>query len=298
MRLPLLASLLALLCNTTPAQGTEWVTNGSFTGAMTPWVLGGAFSANPGLEVGWDTTGMGASDSFGVNAGGAVFPGPYPPNTIEQTITVVQGLTYEFRADASGARPAAPGVGNADIGTIWAEVDNVEVARFAFGDYTPQETKRAQIVGRFAPATTGQVTLKIFFQRQYLGGAANPRMNLDNVSIRDVGGPTYWIEGNRELGGTVTHELRGAPGALFGTFIAAGEFPGGTTLPGVNGLWFLDLTTTATLAIGLLDANGAASLTSTIPTDPLFLTFPLWYQAGTLTTSIDLGFHFGVVCTQ
>ena len=296
------AALTALLSLTATAQN-EWVTNGEFTTTMSPWVLGGAYSVNPGHEVGWDTTGRGASDCFGVNAGGQVTPSPYPPNTIEQQVLMIQGLTYEFRADASGSRQSNPTVNNADIGTIWVEVDNVVIARLAFGGYTNNglpggEVKRAQICGRFTPATTGQVTLKIFFQRQYLGGAANPRMNLDNVSIRDVAGPTYWIQGNRKIGTTVTHQVRGTPNALFGTFVAAGENPTGTSFPGIGGLWFLDLATTTTLALGVMDGSGAGSFSRAIPADPVFLSTPLFYQAAEWTTAIQFGHYFGVVCTQ
>lgn len=299
-----LLAVAALLCGiSVPAQGNEWVANGSFTGTLAPWTMGGAYSVNPGLDSAFDTTGMGVSDSFGCSAGGQVTPAPYPPNTIEQTILVIQGLTYEFRADAAGSRQLAPTVNNADIGTIWAEVDNVEVARFAFGSYTNNglpggEIKRAQIVGRFTPATTGQVTLRISFERRYLANTTTPRLNIDNVSVRDVVGPTYWIAGNRKIGTSVSHELRGAPNALFGTFVALAENPVGAQFPGVNGLFYLDFTTTVTMALGLTDANGAATYPVAIPNDPIFLSMPLYYQAGTWGTQLDFGFHFGVVCTQ
>jgi hypothetical protein len=299
-----LLAVAALLCGlSVPAQGTEWVANGSFTGTLAPWTMGGGYSVNPGLDATFDTTGMGVSDSFGCSAGGQVTPAPYPPNTIEQTILMIQGLTYEFRADAAGSRQNAPTVNNADIGTIWVEVDNVEVARHAFANYTNNglpggEIKRAQIVGRFTPATTGNVTLRISFQRAYLANTGTPRVNLDNVSIRDVVGPTYWIRGNRKLGTNVTHELRGAPNALFGTFVALGENPTGAPFPGVSGLFHLDFATTVTLALGLTDANGEASYPVAIPNDPMFLSMPLYYQAGSWSTQIELGYHFGVVCTQ
>ena len=159
--LPLLLLLCAPLA-ALPAQ-TEWVTNGTFTGALTPWTMGGAYSVNPGLDTTWDTTGMGVSDSFGVNAGGQTWPPPFAPNTIEQQILLVQGLTYEFRADLSGANPGNPNVGNAHMGRVWVEVDNIEIARVDLGDYTPVETKRAQIVGRHVGHTSGMVTLRISF---------------------------------------------------------------------------------------------------------------------------------------
>lgn len=294
----------ALVCGVSlPAQGNEWVANGSFTGTLAPWVMGGAYSVNPGLDAAFDTTGMGVSESFGCSAGGQVTPAPYPPNTIEQSIMVIQGLTYEFRADAAGSRQNAPTVGNADIGTIWAEVDNVEVARFAFGSYTVSslpggEIKRAQIVGRFTPTTTGLVTLRISFERRYLANTSTPRVNIDNVSVRDVVGPTYWIAGNRKIGTTVSHEVRGAVNALYGTFVALGENPVGAQFPGVNGLFYLDFATTVTMVLGLTDANGAATFSSAIPNDPIFLSMPLYYQAGTWGTQLELGYHFGVVCTQ
>ena len=243
MRIFLSVLVSASLTTALSAQ-TEWVTNGDFTGTLTPWTMGGAYSVNPGLETGWDTTGLGASDSFGVNAGGQVVPPPYAPNWIEQSILMIQGLTYEIRADASGARPGNPPLGNADIGTIWIEVDNVEVARHAFGNYpgntTPPPVKRAQLCGRFAPSTTGQVMVRIYFERAYLGGSVNPRMNIDNVSVKDVIGPTYCVVGNRQLGSSVSHTVTGAPGALFGTFAALSEFPAGFMFPGVFGTLFLD----------------------------------------------------------
>lgn len=290
-------AILAAAATCLPGQGTEWVTNGDFTGTLAPWVMGGAYSVNPGLESGWDTTGIGASDSFGVNAGGQVAPGPYPPNTLEQQILVIQGLTYEFRCDASGARPNST-TNNADIGTLWVEVDDVEVARHAFGSFTSPQIKRAQLCGRFQPNTSGFVTLRIFFQRQFLGGAANPRMNIDNVSVRDTVGPTYWLRGNRMLGANITQEVRGAPFAFCGLFLAAAANPTGTQFPGVLGSCLLDLGSTVTLAFTVADANGVGSLPFSYPNDPRFLSTPLWFQGAEQTTQIAFGLQFGVVASQ
>jgi len=260
--------------------------------------MGGAFSVNPGWEAGVDVTGLGASDSFGVGAGGQVTPPPYAPNTIEQQIVVVQGLVYEFRCDASGWRPAAPTSANADMGTIWAEVDNVEVARHAFGNYAVAFTKRAQICGRFTPTTSGPVTLRINFQRAYLANSTTPRVNIDNVSVRDVWGPTYWVAGNRKIGTPVTHRVRGTASAVFATFVALGEVPGGLQFPGIGGYFNLDPVTTSTLQIGVLDAAGEANTPFTIPNDPLFLQYPLYYQAGAWdAVGIAFGYHFGILAT-
>jgi hypothetical protein len=298
MRIHLLALVFAACSTTLAAQGVEWTTNGSFTGTLAPWVMGGAYSVNPGLEIGWDTTGMGASDSFGVNAGGQVTPPPYAPNWIEQPILVVQGLTYEFRCDASGARPNAPTVNNADIGTITIEVDNVQIAQHAFANYTVGQIKRAQIGARFTPTTTGTVNLRIYFERRYLGGASNPRMNIDNVSVRDAVGPTFWVQGNRMLGANVTYEVRGTPGALFATMAALALSPAPIPIPGVAGSYMLDLVGSVGLVIGTLDAGGANSIAWTVPNVPLLLQYPIYYQAGMFDTAPSIGYHFGIVASQ
>ncbi len=299
----LLSTLFAstLLSAPAVAQGAEWVTNGSFTGTLAPWTLGGAYSINPGLESGWDTTGFGVSDCYGVNPGGQVTPAPYPPNWVEQQILVIQGLTYEFRCDASAARPAAPTVGNADAGTVYVEVDNVEVARHAFGSYVASPTgtiKRAQLCGRFTPTTTGQVTLRINTERRYLTNTTTPRVNIDNVSVIDVSGPTYWVAGNRQIGGSVTHSVRGTANALFGTVVALGANPGGIPFPGVTGLFLLDPLTAVTLQIGILDSAGWSDTPRVIPNDPLFVSYPLYYQAGMIDMAPSLGLHFGIFATQ
>lgn len=298
MRTLLHTLLLSSVATALSAQ-TEWVTNGSFTGTLAPWTMGGAYSVNPGLDPTWDTTGLGVSDSFGVNAGGQVTPPPYAPNTIEQQIVLVQGLTYEFRADLSGARPGAPTVGNVHIGRVWVEVDNIEIARVDLGGYSPGETKRAQVVGRFVGNVSGQVTLRIFFQRDFLGGAANPRMNLDNVSLKDVQGPTYWLAGNRRIGTTVQQRIAADPSILFATFVSLGEIPGGgVAVPGIVGLVSIDPLSAITLGSGLTDANGAASIPFSVPNDPAFLTTPLFYQAVGVSSTLAMSLHFGVVFTQ
>lgn len=292
-----------LLSQALIAQGTELVANGSFTSTLAPWVMGGGYAVNPGLESGWNTTGMGASDSFGAQPGGQGGTAPYPPVTIEQQVLVVQGTTYEFRCDASGAQPTMPTYSNGDIGTIWVEVDQVEIARLAFGSYAYNglpggQVKRAQLCARFQPTTSGYVTLRLSMQRPYLAIWSTPRINIDNVSIRDVVGPTYWIEGNRHLATTLQHRVATAPGALFGVFVAVAENPPGVPFPGIQGLWYLDLPTTTLLGFGTADAAGLGSVAVAVPNDPLFLTTPLWYQAAAVPAGIQFGYDFAVVCTR
>jgi hypothetical protein len=289
----LVAPLLALPLG---AQGAEWVTNGSFTGTLAPWVMGGGYSYNPGLDIGWDTTGMGASDSFGCSPGGQTIPPPYPANTIEQSIIVVNGLTYEFRCDASSGRPG--GNSNADAGTIRAEVNGVQVAIFSFGGYTPGEIMRTQVCGRFAPTVSGPTTLRIFFQRWYASDFSTPRVNIDNVSVKNVVGPTFWIDSNRKIGTSVVCAVRGDANAPYATFIAAGELNPGVQVPGVSGLLMLN-GTAVMMRLATLDGMGIGNNNLAVPNQTWLLTTPFWFQAGMSSGStISLGYDFGVVFTH
>jgi hypothetical protein len=273
------------------------VTNGTFTGTLVPWVMGGGYSVNPGLESGIDVTGLGVSDSFGVNAGGQVTPPPYPPNTLEQNVTLDHGGEYEFRMDAIGYRNST--TNNADIGTIWVEFNSVEIARFAFGSYTSPEQKRAQLCSRFTVASGGTYVLKIYFQRAFLGGAANPRMNIDNVRIDHDTTPTFCMLGNRRLGGNVTLRVDGYASAPYAVFLAPTRLAGGVAIPGFGGLLHLDPTTVVLFVSGQLDGSGTASTPFGIPNIAALLTNPLHYQAVTvLAPSNDLSLPVTLVMTQ
>lgn len=288
---------LALTAGPLLAQGTETVTNGSFTGSLSPWVQGGGFSVGAGWQSSWDTTGRGSSDAYGCNAGGQTTSGPFPPNWIEQSIFVVQGLTYEFRSDVSGDRPGNPGSANADIGTVFVEIDSVPVARHDFGAYTPGEIKRAQLAGTFVPTTTGNVLLRIYTERPFVASATSPTIHVDNVSVRDTPGPTFWVSGNRQLGNTTLSSVRGTANALYGTFAALGSATG-TIFPGVAGLYTLDPMTTVTVRIGLLDPVGRSDLPAAIPSNPLLLSVPIHYQAGMIAATPSLGLGFVIVASQ
>jgi hypothetical protein len=279
MRILTPALLALLLSPTVSAQGPDVVVNGDFSAGLAPWVLGGGYSVNPGVESGVDVTGLGASDSFGCQAGGQVTPAPYPPNTIEQTVQVIAGLTYEFRMDAFGTRYNTT-TGNADTGTIWATLDGVEVARIAFGGWANPEQKRAQVCGRIVPLNSGNVQLVIFFQRAFLANTSTPRVNVDNVSLREVPGPTFCVRGNRRLGRNIDFVVEGAAGAPYAGFVASGLLPAGFPIFPFSGELWLDPTANLIQFIGgTLDANGIGSTTFAIPSEPALLVVPLSYQA-------------------
>jgi hypothetical protein len=290
---------LALLALPLTAQGPAHnvVNNGTFTGTLAPWVMGGGYSVNPGLETGINVTGMGVSDSFGVNAGGQVIPPPYPPNTLEQTVMLHHAGEYEFRMDAMGYRNST--TANADIGTFWVELNGVEIARFAFGSYTSPEVKRAQLCARVNVPTSGATLLKIFFERRFLGGAANPRMNIDNVSLEHDTTPTFCMLGDRKLGANVTIRVDGTANAPYAVFLAPNRLAGGVPLPGFGGLLHLDPSTVALFFAGQLDANGGSATPFAIPSLAVLLTTPLHYQAVTvLAPGNDLSLPVSLVMTQ
>ncbi len=280
------------------AQGDHnLVTNGDFTGTLVPWVLGGGYSCTPGLDTTYATNGITVSDAFGCGPGGQVTPAPYPANTLEQTITLVAGTTYELRADVSSSRATSSGT-NADAGRIYAQVNGVEVARITYGSIIINETKRAHLCGRWVAAASGPVQLVIFTERSFLCNAGTPRVNIDNVSVEDVTGPTYCIVGNRKIGTTVSFAVSGQAGAAYATFIAAGQITGGIPIPGFNGLWWLDFASVTSFLSGALDGAGNATTPVPIPNNTALKTVPLYHQAISVGTTAELGLCFCVVFTN
>ncbi len=276
-KLLLVAALAAI-----PLSAQNFVTNGDFAAGLTGWTQGGGYCYSPLAET-WDTTGAGASLSFGCNPGGQVTPPPYPANTLEQTVTVAQGVPYEIRADLSTVKLVHTSA-NADGGTIWAQVNGIEVARHAFGYYAYPKVYRAQLCGRFVPTTSGPVTLKIGFERAYLGTINTPRVNIDNISLQFASGATFCIRNNRQLGSTVNFEVQGAPQAPFAVFAAA-KSGGPLTIPGFAGTYLLDLATTSLIWSGTLSATGLATLPVQVPTDPYLTQAATHFQPVQLTSA-------------
>lgn len=134
-------------------------------------------------------------------------------------------------------------------------------------------------------------------ERRYLCNTGTPRVNIDNVSVQDVTGPTYCIVGNRKIGTTVTFQVEGEPNAVYATFLAGG-MTAGLPIPGFNGLYSLDLGSTVLFLLGGLDAAGLASVPLPIPVDPSLKSSPLFHQAVTVGTSNEFGLAFGCVFTS
>jgi hypothetical protein len=246
---------------------------------------GGGPVYNPHLEV-WDTTGLGASDSFGTGFGSASY--------IEQQVSLVNGVTYEFRCDASSSRSTLTQA-NLYGGTLWVEVNNVQIAFHSFGSIVVGQIMRAQLCGRFSPNTTGQMNLRISIQGISAGPSTMPLVNIDNVSVKDVVGPTCWFNGNRRIGNNLAFVVRGDANAAYASFIALGIRQPGVPIPGVNGLLTLN-STAVTMALGTLDGTGTTTNVMAIPNYNSLLTRPLWFQAGMASGgTVSLGYDFGVV---
>ena len=280
--------------------GAEQLTNGTFTGNLSGWTLGGGFSVNPGLDTVTDTTGRGVSDCFGCNPGGQSGSAPFPANTIAQSVPLLAGSVYEFRCDVSSSRVNAASL-NIDAGTIFAEIDGVEIDRISFGSIAVGETKRAQLGGRFLPQTSGAKVVKISMQRSVLASATTPHVTLDNVSLRIVKMLSIFEHGNRKLGSAVTFDVVASPNFPFAVFLAAGEDVAGIAISGFSNLLHLDLATLTFLFSGTTGSNGLASVPLTLPNNSILLTSPLFFQAAQVppnTILHALSLHFGTVATR
>jgi hypothetical protein len=275
----------------------NFVTNGDFSAGISGWTENG-FSNMPGIET-FDTTGLGASQCYGCGPGGQVTPPPYAPNSIDQTVTMVPGIPWEISADLTTTQLNAAAA-NVDAGTVYVEVGGVEVARTVLtrGNIGPLMTWRGRLCARFTSTSAGPTPLSIKFIRAYLCNATTPRIRIDNISLQIALGPTFCIQAPQRIGMTSNLTVTGPASATYAVFIAANRLANGIQIPGVNGLWFLDPASTATLMGGTLDANGKAATTISIPNDLNLTVGATHFQsAQILGGAISLGFAFAAVFT-
>ena len=179
MQTVLPCTFLVLALSAAPLASQNFVTNGDFSGGLTGWTEAG-FSVNPMVES-FDTTGLGASQAYGCNPGGQVTPGPYPPNSIEQSVTLAAGVPYEFTAEIHVSRVAA--VGNADAGTFWVEVGGVEVTRTALGGYLASLPQRARLCEEEQKRATESVKLVLEQMKSQL---ADSRSKLEQAQKAEL----------------------------------------------------------------------------------------------------------------
>ena len=268
MRIFITACVLACVA---PAQ--NFLVNGDFSNGISGWTETG-YSAAPGAETA-DVTGLGVDPSYGCHPGGLASPGPYPPNTIEQTITIPAGVPLEITADLMVDRPTP--TANSDAGTFWITVGGIEVARVALGNYIAGATLRARLTGRFVHPVGGPQLVQLSFHRRFLGTTATPRAHVDNLRLFAAPGLTVAIDGNRRVNGDVTLVAAGANQAPFVVFLSAGATPG-IPIPGIGGQLLLDPTTLAPFFSGQLGNDGRFTRPMRLPNDRVLLLAPLWMQ--------------------
>jgi hypothetical protein len=281
MRLPHLRLLAAALLGA-PLAAQNFVTNGDFSAGITGWTEAG-FSFNPMVES-YDTTGLGASQCYACGPGGQVFPPPYPPNSIEQSVLIAPGLPYEFTAELAVDSTA----GNADAGTFWVEIGGVEVARTALGGYLTGLPQRARICARFALTVGGPQTLRIHFHRNYTTNAGTPRARIDDIALRIAQGPMFCLRGNRKLGAARTADLLGAPSEGVLCFLSYRRLGTGIQVPGVSGLWFLDPARMFLLASGGTSTGGLYSFPLALPNDAALLSAVVFVQGLQLSAALQI----------
>ncbi|MGH7150779.1 MAG: hypothetical protein ACREIU_08780, partial [Planctomycetota bacterium] len=89
-------------------------------------------------------------------------------------------------------------------------------------------------------------------------------------------------------GGTVSLDVRGAPGSLF--LVGAAEKPAFFSISEVGGPLLLDPATLVVAFTGTLDPSGSASIALAVPNDPSFSTAGLFLQPATQdATGLNLG---------
>lgn len=252
----------------------NFVSNGDFAAGLAPWVETG-FSFNPTIET-WDVTGLGASQCYACSPGGQVSPPPYLPNSIKQQVIAIPGVPQEFSMDIVIQQANAGN--NADAGTLWVQLGGQEIARLAFGNYTSLETARARLTSRFVyTGPAGMQDLEIFLHRTYLCAASTPRSRIDNISLSIAAGPVFVWNGRRKLGRTSTIGAQGDASAPHVFMISLGRTTG-VTLPPVQGLVFLDLTSAVTMFSGVFDSQGANTFPFAVPANPALSSLVVFVQ--------------------
>lgn len=270
MRTPtLLASLLFVL----PLTAQNLVSNGDFANGLVGWSQTG-FSINPGVET-FDVTGLGAQTCHGANHGGQSFPGPYPPNSIKQSVPVVPGTPLEFSVDVCVNDTS--GINNGDAGTFWVTVGGTEIARATFGQYLALEHARARLTTQFVHPTGGNLDLEIFMHRNFISTATTPRVRLTNVQLRIATGPTFTWQNQRRIGQVSTIGGVGTPNAPYGFYVALRR-TGGVVIPGFRGTMFLDPVSLARFFSGFFDAQGLSAVSLPVPVNPSLLSAVFFVQ--------------------
>jgi V8-like Glu-specific endopeptidase len=270
------------------------IINGDFaTGSISPWVEGG-WACATGVSQ-HDCAGSGLSETFNCLLGGKAGQtrrpnGYWPGNTIEQSVMMIQGLTYLFTADIQVENVQSPATGNADAGLIEVFVDGNSVGSHNFGRYTGNTKPRDHMCFTFTPQSTGCKALVIDFSRKYYCSSRTPTAFIDNVKL--VMSPTLPIicpRGERKVNATASIDIMGTPGANFALLMGTGKTPFGITIPGFNGQWWLDGLIFNLFAASFDPATGGYNFAPPIPNDPNLVGLLLTWQAIEAPGAVNIG---------
>ena len=285
------AQLFACLLLGAGLSAQNFITNGDFSAGLTGWTQGGS-SCSPVIE-NFDVTGLGASQCFGVS------PSSAGPQYLEQAVPIAPATVYEFSADVSTIYSRV-GFYNLDAGALTVDVNATQVGSFVFsGTITAPRTWRGRATIRFSSTASGSVPVRIHLRRSFTCNTFTPRVNIDNISLRVVTGPTFAITDARRLLAPMPMTFSGTPNALAAVFVAGAELQPGMPIPGFRGLLNLNPAGNLVVLFGAtLDANGRYSTSIPVPNVPVLLTQPIYFQPVEVPSGAPaLGFHQAAVFT-
>jgi hypothetical protein len=176
---------IGLIALTTSANSVDaQILNGDFSSGVTNWtvlqepsgtVVGGSIASididGPGL--------LGVSDAYYCQ------PGIGDQRSLQQSIFLLQGMSYNFKADLA----MEPNSNNADGGTVQVFVGPTLITSFSFGTTTYGVNEYANLSATYVPALSGVQTLAINFARGYYAGGGTPLDFIDNVQLAPVPEP-------------------------------------------------------------------------------------------------------------
>ena len=274
--------LLAVLGKPGELQAQNLVKNGDFSATtIAPWTSSG-FALNPGLEK-FNTSGTATSVAYANNPGGRTGPPPFPPHILQQGKILLVPVVHELSFDLAAFIPRISFT--AAVPKVEVFIDKLRIFTMTFSRIGVNPRRLRPCI-RFTPTITGVKTLRFEFSWAGVARASfTPRVYLDNVSLRRTSNPTFCIRGERRLGTTVEFGVQGSPKAAFVIFLAAKLAARPLAIPGIAGLFRLDLSTVLPILSGTTDRNGAFTVRLPIPKIPGLGGKPLFWQGIEITNS-------------
>ena len=273
---------LLLLATGAPAQNL--LTNGDFElGSLTGWQQNNFGSASGPAVQQFNVNGFGATNAFGVQVGTT-------PVGIEQTVPLVAGRQYLFRADFAGDHPYSHS--NGDGGQWEVAVGGAAIASGTLGGITGFETLRRHVCAPFVATATAPTAVEFRIVRGFL--ASGVRNYVDDVELIETTTPIVCVEGPRQIGTTMDIAVVGTAGAPYAVFLSDGALPTpGIVIPGIAGALRLAPPLIVQVGGGFLGRSGRGGFQLPLPNDVGLVGFPLYWQGLELGGAPSFGsLHF------